>query len=177
MGCGCAAPYIELEREMKYRLIAIAAFFVASVASANVIFPAFAAPYMSVVIFHIALFAILGSEAFVYRIFSKQLSIPATLSLVIGVNIVSSAVGLVIATFLPSGLVQNPENRIMQAGPDFSFYAVLGFVLAYFLSIALEAGVLFLAGRRLPVVRPLVTSAIANTVSYALLALIVWVQL
>ena len=106
---------------MKYRLLATAALFVASVASANVIFPAFAAPYMSAVIFPIAGFAIWGAEAFVYRIFSKQLSIPATLSLSFGANVVSSVVGLFIANFLPSGLVQNPEKHIIQAGPDFSF--------------------------------------------------------
>jgi hypothetical protein len=146
-------------------------------ASADVIFPAFTAPYVSALVFPVALVAILASEGAVYKLAWRHLSTGVVALLVVGANLVSSIAGFGIALLLPDGLVIDPRIHVVQPGPDFYRYAGLGFVLAYILSICIEGGVLKLASHKYSLSRPFRVSLLANTASYILLAGIVWWQL
>jgi hypothetical protein len=145
-----------------------------TVAYADVILPAFAGPYVTLGLFPVAIAVILGSEALIYRVMCPKLATRDLISLVLIANLVSSVAGIALAVYLPSGLVMG--RHVAETGPEFQRYFIWGFVLAYLLSIALEAGVLGLAARRLPIGKPIATSAVANTASYILLVGIAWFE-
>jgi hypothetical protein len=101
---------------MMQRVAAAVLLLAARIANADVIFPAFMAPYASALLLPVALIAILVSEAVVYRIAWRHLSIGIVVLLDICANLVSSVVGMVIASFLPSGLMLDPKNHMVQGG-------------------------------------------------------------
>lgn len=143
-------------------------------ARANVIFPAFAAAYISTLFFPVALISALTVEALIYRWRCSSLSIPTILMLVVAVNVVSWFAGVVITGVLPSGLV-NSEEGIVTGGPNFSLYATLAFPVAYVLSVLIEGAVLKLSAVKFTIAEPFKLSLIANTGSYIVLSLLVWV--
>jgi len=158
---------------MKKKIIAFGLLGMSTSAYADVIFPAFAGPYVSMLFFPVAAAAILLSEAAIYKILSSKSSIPAVLLLVVTANVLSSVVGVVITAVLPSGLVEGPQGGIV-GGPDFSLYFKLSFVLAYLLSILIEGTILKLGSGKFSIDRPYLLSLVANTASYVLLVAIVW---
>ncbi len=141
-------------------------------ALADVIFPAFMTPYVNA-LFPVAAVPALVSEAVVFRLLNRHLPWGRVATLVIVINLVSGAFGFLIAAFLPSGL-ENPG----QMGPEWGTYAVLGYVVAFFLSILIEWGTLRALSRVGEIGRPFLTVALANTASYAVLivVLVVWTQ-
>ena len=148
------------------------------VALGDVIFPAFLAPYIAVAFYPVCIIAILVSETWIYKFLSPSLSLWQSFSLSVMVNIASSLTGICLALLLPSGLESTvPPPNVIEPAPKFMLFAVLGVVLAYLLSIKIEAYGLKFAARWVPVKRPFHLSLIANTVSYALVALILWTQM
>ena len=165
------------ERSVRVRMnrlnIAITLFCISNSACANVIFPAFAGPYVSVAFFPATGAVILLSEAIVYKILCRKLSILTVVLLVVAANAASSAVGIGVSAVLPSGLVKGTQG-VIESGPNFSLYFKLGFVIAYLISILIEGAVLKLASRKSVIDRPYTVSLVANTVSYLLFVGIVW---
>jgi membrane protein YqaA with SNARE-associated domain len=158
------------------RAVALLCLLIAKSATADVIFPAFAAPYITAVLFPYALVAIPVAEAFVYKMYWRQLSIWVVALLAICANATSSLIGWFIAYILPSGLVVDPRNHMLSSGPHFGLYALLGFVVAYLLSIAIEGAVLRGASHWVSLNKAFKVSFAANTVSYALLGIIALVN-
>jgi len=142
---------------------------------ANVIFPAFAAPYVSAMFFPVAAIAAMLTEAVVFRVLNRDLSWRRTVSTVLVINIASAIVGFAIAAALPSGLeptvMREGENQFetIQPGPKFGMYAVLGYVLAFVLSILIEWGIVRTSRRVVKLAKPFITVALANAASYAVL--------
>jgi len=161
---------------MKSRGIAIVLAFLSTGAYANVIFPAFVGPYISIAMFPLAGAAILLSESVVYKVACRQLSIPTVLLLVVVANVVSSIIGIGVAFFLPDGLVYGTTGVVV-GGPNFSLYFNLSFVLAYLISILIEGAILKFASSWFAISRPFLVSIAANTVSYLFLVSIVWLGL
>lgn len=142
---------------------------------ADVIFPAFTTPYVSVLFFPVAVAAALVAEAGVFRLLNWHLPWRRIAKMVVVINMVSASVGFLIAAFLPSGLELNGEH-VGQPGAEFGTYAALGYVLAFFLSILIEWGMLRALSRVGEIGRPFLTVALANTASYAVLIVVsvVW---
>lgn len=149
---------------------------------ANVIFPAFATPYVSAMLFPVAAIAAMATEAAVFRALNRDLSWGRIVSTVLVINIASTVVGFAIAAFLPSGLeptvMGEGENQFetIQPRPQFGMYAILGYVLAFFLSILIEWGIVRTSRRVLKLSKPFITATLANAASYAVLIFIymVW---
>lgn len=134
---------------------------------ANVIFPAFAAPYVLGMFFPVAPAAALVSEAVVFRILNKHLSWWRIAAIVLVINFASTVVGVVIACLLPSGLGERGEG-----GPLFPVYMVLGFVVALVVSVWVEWRLLCARLHVVWVPHPFKTAAIANVTSYAVLLVV-----
>ena len=149
---------------MKRHAIFIAVLALCSVASANVIFPAFTAPYVAGIFFPQAIILALVTEGAVYKALCRVLRLRVVVVLVLLVNAVSWLAGVVIGSFLPSGLINN-EQGILTSGPSFNRYALLGFVLAYVLSVIIEYGALRIASSRVKIESPFRLSFAANTAS------------
>jgi Ca2+/Na+ antiporter len=147
---------------------------------ANVIFPAFTAPYFSPLLFPVAGIAAIVTEFMCYRRFSSHPERPS-FGDIIGANLVSWLAGIVIGFFLPSGLVHKAvssgSGRILTQGPHFTTYAIIAFFGACILSIFIEGWFLRWSSRREP--EPVTglyrLSAIANVASYIVLGVLVWI--
>lgn len=146
---------------------------------ANVIFPAFTAPYFSPLLFPVAGIAAVVTEFFCYRRFSSHPERP-TIGDIIGANLVSWLAGMVIAWFLPSGLIQKSvpsgSGHITTQGPLFTTYAISAYFVACVLSIAIEGWFLHWSarGEAEPVSGLYRLSALANVASYIMLGILVW---
>lgn len=125
--------------------------------------------------FPVAAIAALATEAVVFRTLNRDLSWGRILGAVLVINIVSAVVGFAIAAALPSGLeptlAGEGENRFetIRPGPEFGMYAILGYVLAFALSILIEWGLVRTSRRFVKVAKPFITVALANGASYAVL--------
>ncbi|MFO1522459.1 MAG: hypothetical protein U1G05_10540 [Kiritimatiellia bacterium] len=149
---------------------------------ANVIFPAFTAPYMPAFLFPPVVLAVLLIEAAVFRRLNRTHAWGGIVGTVLYINGVSGIVGFMLAGMLPSGLepviLGEGANQFttFRPGPRFETYAVLGILLAFLLSILFEWGLLRVSkwGRQFD--RPFATVALANVASYATLILagLVW---
>ncbi len=148
----------------------------ASVASAIVIFPAFAAPYVSSVYFPIAPIFALGTEYVIYKWRNQSLTFGVILLLLIGVNVISTVAGIIITSSLPDGLTTN-SSGVLTGGPEFMLYAKLGFVLAYVLSVIIEWVALLIAAKKIDITSTFKLSLLSNTASYIILTVIVWLML
>ena len=150
---------------------------------ANVIFPAFTAPYMPAFLFPPVVLAVLSIEAAVFRRLNRTHAWGGIVGTVLFINGVSGIVGFMLAGILPSGLepvvLGKGANRFttLQPGPRFGTYAVLGTLLAFLLSILFEWGLLRVSRWGMQFDRPFATVALANVASYATLILagLVWV--
>ncbi len=161
---------------MKIRIIGLILLFWASVVSANVIFPAFAAPYFSQGFFPIAPIFALGAELAIYKWKIKHLSFGVIVSILIGVNAVSTVAGIFITSSLPDGLTKK-SSGVLTDGPDFMLYAKLGFIVAYGLSVLIEWIALVMVAKKSPINSPFKLSLLSNTASYIILSVIVWLML
>jgi hypothetical protein len=145
---------------------------------ADVIFPAFAAPYFSPLLFPVAGIAAIGTEWFCYRRFSRDKVYPNLREIILA-NLVSWFVGIVLCSLLPSGLVHKTSpggagHTHIEPGPNFTKYAIIAFFVACILSIVIEFWSLRWSTRKHPVGRLLRLSAIANVAGYLVLGAIAW---
>ena len=147
---------------------------------ANVIFPAFTAPYFSPLLFPVAGIAAVITEFVCYRRFSSHLERPS-FGDIIGANLLSWLVGMVIGFILPSGLVEKAvpggSRQILTSGPHFTTYAIIAFFGACLLSIFIEGWFLRWSSRTEP--EPVTgiyrLSAVANVSSYIVLGVVAWI--
>lgn len=140
--------------------------------SANVIIPAFAAPYVVTVFFPPLILAIVLTETLVVYFRERQAGFGNALLGVSLANVASWIVGVALsATLFPSGLVAgNP-------GPTFDTLMWIGIPVALVLSIVIEAGVLSLLARQLTARSPWTTMAMANVASYLIVtAVFLWMR-
>lgn len=136
-------------------------------ASANVIFPAFAAPYVVTVFVPLLVLAVVLTETLVLYFRERSAGFGNALLWVSLANIASWVVGVVLsATLLPSGLVAgNP-------GPLFETLMWIAIPVALVLSVLIEAGVLLLLARKHIARSPWITMAIANVASYLIVTVV-----
>jgi len=146
---------------------------------ANVIFPAFTAPYFSPLLFPVAGIAAVVTEFVCYRRFSSRPERPS-FGDIIGANLLSWFVGIVLSFFLPSGLVPKvlpSGSQTITQGPRFTTYAIIAFFVACALSIFIEGWFIRWSTRTEP--EPVTgiyrLSAVANIASYIVLGVLVWV--
>jgi hypothetical protein len=157
---------------MKKRVVAAVALLVSPNLSANVIFPAFATPYLAPIFFPLSILAVLLTEGAVYKLLCRSLGLGTIAVLVICVNAISWLAGVLLANFLPSGLIL--DQGAVRNGPEFGKYMYWSFPVAYMLSVLIEGGALKLASRKVPIPAPFKLSFWANTASYVVLALSLW---
>ena len=144
---------------------------------ANVIFPAFSAPYFSQLFFPVAGIAAILTEVFVFRKVYSSLSFYKTLGFVLIANIVSWIAGIILSNFLPSGLAPRviqageKEVSILGRGDDFGTLVIVAFFVALVLSILIEYPVWRFFGRKLDFPRLLRTVCIAHVASYTVLVI------
>ncbi|MCP4257096.1 MAG: hypothetical protein GY774_06170 [Planctomycetes bacterium] len=142
---------------------------------ANIVFSAFRIPYVSAMFFPVATITALAAEAIVFRLFNRNLSWRRIVSTVLVINIASAIVGFAIAGALPSGLEPTirgeGENQFetLRRGPKFGMYVVLGYILAFILSIVIEWGIVRALRPIAKLTRPFVTVGLANVASYVAL--------
>ena len=150
---------------------------------ANVIFPAFTAPYFSPLFFPIAGLAAVATEFYCYRKLTRHARRPLT-SDIIAANLLSWLVGVIIGNLLPSGLttrqVGDAGHKILTSGPNFELYVIISFFFACILSILIEGWFIKWAARfeEVSLESPYKLSAFANGSSYFVLSAIVvlWVM-
>lgn len=149
---------------------------------ADVIFPAFSAPYFSPLLFPVAGILAIGAEWFCYRRFSSDPIYPKLRDIILA-NLVSWVAGLLISFCLPSGLIAKTvgageghgESHILTPGPHFGAYVIVAFFVACILSVIIEFWSLRLTTREHPVDGLLRLSTIANVAGYVVLGLVAWV--
>jgi len=131
--------------------------------SANVIFPAFAAPYLMPALTPWLIMAVIAIETAVLLYRERHLQLGGAFFLTLLTNAVSWFAGVVLAyTVFPSGIVAGSPRP----GPDFGMLLWFAFPVALVLSILIETGVLRLLMRWLTLRPPLRTMIIANVASY-----------
>ena len=114
---------------------------------ANVIFPAFSAPYFAVGVFPIAAFVALASEIGVMGWRHPSFKWKKASGITLLANLFSWMIGVGISLILPSGLVKKPiideqgAPEILTSGPNFQMFVLLAFIVALVLSIAVEYAV------------------------------------
>jgi hypothetical protein len=143
---------------------------------ADVIFPAFSAPYVAWCFFPIAALLSMLAEVLVFRFATQQLTWLRAMAGTAQANLASWIFGLLLSLVLPSGLVprfiRQPDGHSFQTngpGPRFSLYMVMGFVVAYLLSILIEVRMWRRFTRNDPIPQCLRVCIWANTASYLIL--------
>jgi hypothetical protein len=151
---------------------------------ANVIFPAPSAAYVATIFFPLSGVLALAAEFAVFAHFQcGVMSRFRILGLVVGVNLVSWLVGLVLSFFLPSGLVPkladagDRRNYITTQGPHWGTLAILSFFWACLLSFGLEYAALRLLRRLLRLRNVALCVGLANVASYCVIGAVVAVYL
>ena|SRR5579884_3571544 len=146
---------------------------------ADVIFPAFYAPYLWQIFDPIAAIAALTTEFVFYKWWSKATQ-PARLIIVVLVaNVASSVAGVIIATMLPTGY----EPRFVAggsgpwAGQTWNHFAKAAWFAAFLISIAVEWPVVVAFRRFLYIRRAFVAVVCANVLSYAILLVVLFISL
>lgn len=139
----------------------------AAPASANVIFPAFAAPYIAVALWPWLIVAVIAIETAVLYWRDRAVGIAGAFLAMSLANAASWIVGIVLAsTLFPSGIAPGSPRP----GSAFATLVWIAFPVALVLSIVIEAGVLALLSRWLRLRAPLRTALIANVGSYLVVA-------
>gem|GEM_PF-1953234 len=142
---------------------------------ADVIFPAFSAPYISCFFFPAAAAAAIFSEFIVFKLRYKSIPWPRLAFITLIANLCSWFLGVALSLVLPSGLIPkaipnrgNPISIITQ-GPHFDRLLIYGFILAFLLSIFVEYFVWRAFQRSNPVRGLFATCTLANIASYSIL--------
>ena len=145
---------------------------------ANIIFPAFRIPYFSAMIFPVATITALVAEVIVFGLINSNMSWLSIMKIVLLINIASAIVGFAVAGAFPSGWEPavrgegENQRQTLQHGPKFGMYVVLGYVLAFILSVLIEWAIVRALRRIAPLKRPFVTVGLANVASYAALIIV-----
>jgi hypothetical protein len=150
------------------KLILLSLLFSTAILEANVIFPAFSAPYL-LTLFPVIIIGVFSVETFIYYKLNKKVSIYKSLLAVSIVNIVSWLIGVLITSFLPSGLIPHIEHGYTTQGNMFDTYMLLSFPIAYILSILIEGFILKVLYKKIPLENPMKLSFYANSITYAIL--------
>lgn len=140
----------------------------------NVVYPAFLQPYVVGVALLPLGIAAFTSEVFTLRQFNPSAALGRLTLAVIGANLVSSLLGVLLALQLPDQLtwVKSPTGgRFPEPGPHFFLYSVLSFPLLCALSILVEFFVLRFLRTWAGLSDLLPAVAVANVVSYSVLAM------
>jgi hypothetical protein len=151
---------------------------------ANVIFPAPSAAYLATIFFPLAGVLALATEFAVFAHFQRGvMSRFRILGVIVGVNLLSWFVGLVLSFFLPSGLVPQLADAgdrqiyITTQGPHWGTLAILSFFWACLLSFGLEYAALRRLRRILPLKNVALCVGLANVASYCVIGAVVTVYL
>jgi hypothetical protein len=142
---------------------------------ANVIFPAFATPYVSAMLFPLAGLAAMTVEVIVLKLLNRDARWTRLTALVVGMNVASGILGFLLAAVLPSGLVPElvgtgeHQANILQPGPHFGLYAILGFITAFIISVLIEYWIVRAARAYVLIAKPFKAIVLANAASYATL--------
>ena len=141
---------------------------------ADVIFPAFYAPYVIQLLVPVAAIAALASEVAFYRWWSKDQRLGRLIVVVVIANVLSSIIGMVIAYFLPNGY--NPAFPSHSTGPwhgpEWDQLAEIAWVVAFLVSILVEWPVLVLFRRFIRIPRTFTAAVFANATSYVVLLVV-----
>lgn len=145
---------------------------------ANVIFPAFSAPYVAQLLFPIAGIATILTEVWWFRKKYESLEFLPTLLFVAVANVISGAAGFLLSSMLPSGLVpkvihsgDRPFTTVTQ-GPNFLPLMIIGFLVALVLSILIEYPIWKWLTRKSLLPNLFANVSLAHVFSYAALILI-----
>ncbi len=151
---------------------------------ANIIFPAPSAAYLVNLFFPLSAALALATEFGVFAYFQRGvMSKSGLLGVVVGVNLFSWFVGILLSFLLPNGLVPKlvgageHQVHIFTQGPHWGSIALLSFFWACLLSFALECAALGLFRRRLPFQRLALCVGVANVASYCVIGAVVAVHL
>jgi hypothetical protein len=151
---------------------------------ADVIFPAPSAAYFVNLFFPLSAVLALTAEFAVFVYFQRGvMSKPRLLFVVVGVNLFSWLVGIVLSGFLPSGLVPRlvgegeHQGYVVAAGPHWDAIAILSFFWACMLSFVLEYSALRLLRKQLPLQKLALCVAVANIASYCVIGAVVAIEL
>jgi hypothetical protein len=143
---------------------------------ADVIFPAFSAPYLAWFFFPVAALLAMFSEVLVFRLRNNELTWGRAAAITAGANLVSWFFGLLLSLVLPSGLVPHlvrqpggKDFRTITQGPHYGTYMILGFIVALILSILIEYRVWLRYTHKAPLRDCLNSCILANVASYAVL--------
>lgn len=141
---------------------------------ADVIFPAFYAPYVAQIFLPFAAIAALASEVFFYRWWSKEKHVARLVAVVLVANVVSSIAGIVIAVFLPTGY--NPAFVSHGQGPwhspAWNQLAEVAWVVAFLASVFIEWPIVAAFHRLVTIPRTFLAVLLANAVSYVVLLVV-----
>jgi hypothetical protein len=142
----------------------------------DVIFPAFSAPYFACWFFPVAALLSMWAEVLVFRLGNQKLTWMRTCAGVAAANLASWCCGFALSFLLPHGLISAPYHPpggetqyTVEPGKLFGIYLVLGFIVAYILSILIEVRVWRRFTRTDPLTNCLKTTIWANTASYLVL--------
>jgi hypothetical protein len=108
---------------------------------ADVIFPAFSAPYLSLLFFPIAALLAISSEIIAFKCRYRSLPISRTVWIALVANLVSWMIGLILSLVLRSGLVPKIMRggfKTVEPGPHFQVFVICGFIVAFILSVVIE---------------------------------------
>jgi hypothetical protein len=152
---------------------------------ADVIFPAFASAYFSILFFPIAGVCAVATEVLVFRWYNRGMSLRRIVAFVVYANLVSWFAGAIIGCVLPSGLTTMSVNageanpaEIFTTGPWWTVFALASFVVACILSIGIEYAALAPFWHRLFPARTLGKCVIlGNVLGYIVLFVLVLIHL
>ena len=121
--------------------------------------------------------AALASEIVFYRWWSRDVRIGRIILMVIAINVASSAVGMVIAAYLPTGYNPAFPKKVSGPlhGPEWNQLAAISWVVAFLVSIAIEWPLLVAFRRFVDVPRKLIAAVFANALSYLVLLIVFFV--
>jgi hypothetical protein len=143
---------------------------------ANVIFPAFFAPFVAQILVPVAGLMALATEVIFYRWWTGETRISRLLAMVLTANVVSSTVGMFIASQLPTGYAPahstSPHSSWRAA--EWSDYAALAWVLAFVISVVVEWPILVVFSKLVVVRRSIIASFFANACSYVMLLVVLF---
>jgi hypothetical protein len=141
---------------------------------ADVIFPAFYTPYIAQIFYPIAAITGLGAEVVFYRWWSKDDRLGRIILVVVVANVSSSAVGMLIAAYLPNGY--NP-GRGRWNGPAWRELATVAWVVAFVVSVLIEWPLVLLFRRFLRIRRTFLAVLLANASTYVVLLIVLFLSI
>jgi hypothetical protein len=146
---------------------------------ADVIFPAFYTPYVTQIFFPLAAIMALCTEAIFYKWWCKEASVGRIVVVVLVVNIASSAAGMLIASYLPTGY--NPAFQSARSGPwsgpGWNALATLAWIVAFIVSVLIEWPLVLLFRRMVRIPRAFLAVLFANACSYVVLLVILFMSI